>query len=109
MEIGLLIQDDVGCADGATLFMTRDNREQMCDRVGNYDISTEARELKIQWINVLLLMHAGIEPQEELPPPIGQIKFSTRGAIIGRGYIWRAIPPMPSRKESRKRETHGNR
>ena len=46
-QIDPLIQDDVGYADDATLVMGRDNREQMRERIGNYDIVTEPRELKI--------------------------------------------------------------
>ena len=81
-----LIQDDVGYPDDATLFIEKDTCEQMCDRMGNYDIVTETRELKIQWLNVLLVIHAGRGPKEELPPPFGQIKFTKGGTIIGRKY-----------------------
>ena len=56
----------------------------MCERLGNYDISTETRELKIQWINGLLLVRAGREPQEQMPPPFDQIKFSQWGTILGK-------------------------
>ena len=44
--------------------MGKDTREQMCERLGNYDISTETSELKIQWINALLV-HAGREPEKK--------------------------------------------
>ena len=78
----LVIQDNVGYDDGATLFIENDTREQMCERMGNYDISTETREIEIQWAKVLLLAHAGREPKEELPPPFDQIRFIQRGAIM---------------------------
>ena len=64
--------------------MGEDNHEQMCERLGNYDISTETSELKIQWINVLLLVHAGREPKEEMPPPFDRINFSQGGTILGK-------------------------
>ena len=56
----------------------------MCDRMGNYDITTETRELKMQWVRVHLLTHAGRGPKEELPPPFGRIKFTTGGTILGK-------------------------
>ena len=51
-QVGILIQDDVGYEDDATLITERGNRDQMCDRWGNYDIATETRELKIQGVKV---------------------------------------------------------
>ena len=70
-----IIPDDVEYADAAQLFIEKDTHGQMCERLGNYDISAETRELKIQWINVLIV-HLGREHKEEMPPPFGQIKFS---------------------------------
>ena len=64
--------------------MEHDNREEMCERLGNYDVSTETRELKIQWGNVLLIVHTGREPKEELPPPFDKIKYSQCGTILGK-------------------------
>ena len=83
MKGDLLIEDDVEYADDAQLFMGNDNREQMCERMGNCDISTETRELKIQWPKVLQLVHAGRAPEEEMPPPFDQIRFVRWGAILG--------------------------
>ena len=64
--------------------------------MGNYDMATETRELKIQWIKVLLLTHAGGEPITELSPPFGQIEFITGGTILGKeiymaGNLIRAV------------------
>ena len=75
----LLNQDDLEYADDANLHIEHDAREQLFERMGNYDISTETRDLKIQWVNVLLRTHAGSEPAEELPPPFDQIMLSTGG------------------------------
>ena len=66
-------------ADDTHLFMEQDDHGGMCEGLGNYDISTETRELEIQWVNVLLLVHTGREPKEETPPPFDQIKFSQGG------------------------------
>ena len=52
--------------------------------MGNYDIETETRELKVQWVKVLPLTHAGGEPTADLPPPYAQIKFITGGTMRGR-------------------------
>ena len=82
-KIDLLIQDDLDYAYDATICMERDNHQQMRERMRNYDIATETRDFKIQWVKVLLLMHTGTDPKEELPPPFGLIKFSTGGTIIG--------------------------
>ena len=49
----LLIQDDLEYADDANLLIGRDTHFQSCERMGNYDISTETREPIIQWLNVL--------------------------------------------------------
>ena len=70
-------------ADEAALFIENDNRDQMCERIGNYDISTEIRVRKIQWVKVRLLVHAGRAPREELPPPFDQIKIRQGGTILG--------------------------
>ena len=64
--------------------------------MGNYDIAEETRELTIQWIAVLLLVHAGEGPKKELPPPFGQIKTrhggnNTRGEIYMTGNLNRAV------------------
>ena len=77
-----IIKDDLEYADDTRLLIENDNRGQMCERIGNYDISTETREIEIQWAKVLLLAHAGREPKEELPPPFDQIRFIQRGAIM---------------------------
>ena len=69
-ETDLLIQDDAEYADDATLFVETDDREQMCERVGNYDIATETREIKIQFDNVLLLIHAWWRTEERTPTAI---------------------------------------
>ena len=81
-----IIQDDVEYADDAQLFMEKDTHEQMCARLGNYSISSETRELNIQRINVLLLVHAGREPKEATPPPFDQIKFSQGGVYWEKRY-----------------------
>ena len=52
--------------------------------MGNYDIATETRELKIQWARVLLQTQAEREPTSELPPPFDQIEFATGGTILGK-------------------------
>ena len=44
-----IIQNDIEYADDTQLLRERGTHGQMCERIGNYDISTETRELKIQW------------------------------------------------------------
>ena len=105
-QIGLLIQDDADYADGSTLFMESDNREQMCDRVGNYDIESETRRVEIQWINVLLLMRSGREPREDLHPPFGQIKFTAGGAILGKEIYMNRIPRQCRRGKNQASNPH---
>ena len=56
----------------------------MCERIGNYDISTETRELQIQWAKVQLLRHEKHKLRKSPPPPFGQIKQDRTGAILGR-------------------------
>ena len=67
----------------------KDDNGKMRERLGNNDISTETVALKIQWIKVLLLVHAGGAPKAEIPPPFDQIRFSQGGTILGNEiYIW---------------------
>ena len=80
----LLIQDDPEYADGAQLLIQRDTNEQLCKSIVNYDISTETRELKIQWAKLLQLIHAGRGPTEPLPPPFDQIIQGATGTILGK-------------------------
>ena len=47
--------NDLEYAEGTHLLIEKDTHEQMCGRIGNYDISTETRELKIQWGKVEML------------------------------------------------------
>ena len=83
-QTDLLIQDDSEYADDARLFIANGNLEQMCERMGNYDISAQTRDLEIQWAKVPLLVHAGRGPKEELPLPLDQIRFSQGGTILGK-------------------------
>ena len=76
-------------ADDTAIFTERDNHGKMCERMGNCAIATETIEIKIQWVKVLILMHAWGEPKEELPPPFGLNKFRPGGTIIG-GEIYMA-------------------
>ena len=46
---GQIIQNDIGYADDTQLLIEKDTHEQLCERIGNYDIAAETRELKIQW------------------------------------------------------------
>ena len=55
-----IVQNDL---EYAQLLMGSDTHEQMCERMGNYDIATETRELKIQWIKVELLRNEEINSQ----------------------------------------------
>ena len=50
-----IIQNDLEFADDAQLFIEKDTRGQMCERIGNYDIATETRHLTIQWGEVELI------------------------------------------------------
>ena len=43
-----IVQSDIEYADDTHLLIENDTHGQMCARIGNYDISTETRELKIQ-------------------------------------------------------------
>ena len=52
-----IIQNDIEYADEAKLLIEKDTHEQLCARIGSYDIETETRELKIQWGRVELLKH----------------------------------------------------
>ena len=85
----LLRQCDLEYADDAALLIEQDAREQLRERVGNYDIETETRELRIPWADLLLLNHAGREPTSELPPPCDQIKISNGEKDSGGKYAWR--------------------
>ena len=67
------MQNDVDNADGAQLLIEKDTHEQMCARIGNYDIATETRELKIQWEKVKLLRRKRHQLKRK-PPPFGQIQ-----------------------------------
>ena len=82
-QIDLLTQDDLVYADDAALFIGKEDREQLCERMGNYDIATETSELEIHWGEVSLLIHASRKPTADLPPPIDRIDLSTGGTIIG--------------------------
>ena len=44
-----IVQNDIEYADDTQLLIGKDARGQMCERIGNYAISTGTRELKIQW------------------------------------------------------------
>ena len=44
-----IVQNDLEYADDTQLLIERDKHGQLCERIGHYDISTEPRELKIQW------------------------------------------------------------
>ena len=101
------MQDDVEYADGAQLFMGKDTHGQMCERLGNCDISTETRELEIQWIDVLLV-HAGRDPEKDTPPPFDQIKFSRGGTILGKAIYMAKTLARQQGEESEKKQTHGN-
>ena len=78
------IQDDVEYADDNTLFIEQDSHDLMCERMGNYDISTETRAQRIQRANVMPLTQAGRGPKAGLPPTFGQIKFRSGVTIIGK-------------------------
>ena len=45
----MLIKDDIEYAHDASVFIQEVAHEQMCERMGNYDIITETIELKIHW------------------------------------------------------------
>ena len=81
----LIAQDDHEYAEGATLLREKDADGRFCERMGNYDIPADTRELTIQWIKVLLLTHAGREHTSELPPPFDHIMFRTGGWVGGGG------------------------
>ena len=68
------MQNDLEYSDDTKLLIEKDTREQMCERIGKYDISTETRELKIQWANVELLRREKHKLRKPLQPPFGQIK-----------------------------------
>ena len=44
-----IIQNDIEFADDTRLCVEKDTQEQMCERIGNYDIVTETRHRAIQW------------------------------------------------------------
>ena len=54
-----IVQNDLEYANDTQLLIERDTHGQMCERMGNYDIETETRELKIQWAKVELLGNGG--------------------------------------------------
>ena len=56
----------------------------MCERIGNYDIATETRELKIQWGKVKLLRQESRKQKEKLHPPFDQIQHNHTGTILGK-------------------------
>ena len=56
-----IVQNDLEYADDKQLLIERDTHEQMCERMGNYDIATETRELDIQWKKAERLSHGKIQ------------------------------------------------
>ena len=79
-----LIQNDLEYADDTQLFMEKDTHGQICERIGNYDIATESRHLKIQWGKVELLRPERRKLKKSLPPPFDLIKHNCTGTIIGK-------------------------
>ena len=60
-------------ADGATVLIANDSREQICEGMGKYDVVAETVERKIKWAKVSLLTRTRPKPAEQLPQPIDQI------------------------------------
>ena len=79
----------------------------MCERLGNYDISTETREPKIQWANALLIVHAGREPKDEMPP-IRPDQIQPRRDNTRKRDIWQENSTKKRKQESKKQQIHGN-
>ena len=79
-----IIQNDLEYAGDTQLLMGRDTHEQMCERIGNYDIETETRDLKIRCAKVDLLRLGRNKPTQPLPPPFDHIKQGIKGTILGK-------------------------
>ena len=79
-----LIQDGLEKEDGAHLLLSKHTHGKLCERIGNFDISTETRELTIQRANVALLIHSGRALAMQLPPTFGQIKQGAAGTLVGK-------------------------
>ena len=78
------VQNAIVFADDTKLLSENDTHEQMNERMGNYDIITETRHLKIQRGKVLLLRRDKEKHRKELPPPFGKIKHQNSGTILGK-------------------------
>ena len=79
-----IIQNDLEYADDAQLFIEKGTRGQMCERIGDYDIATETRQLNIQWGKVELLRRVRRKLREKLPPPFDRIRHNHTGTTIGK-------------------------
>ena len=64
-----IAQNGLEYADDTQLLIEKDTHEQMCAGIGNYDISTETRELKIRWAKVGILSRAAKKAQETIHTP----------------------------------------
>ena len=79
-----IVQNAIVFADDTKLLSENDTHEQMNERMGNYDIITETRHLKIQWEKALLLRRDKEKRRKELPPPFDKIKHQNSGTILGK-------------------------
>ena len=70
-----IVQNDLEFADDTQLFIAKDTHEQMCGRIGNYDISTETRHLAIQWGK--LSCYDEKDTNWKNPPPRPLIRYNT--------------------------------
>ena len=77
-----IVQNDVEYSGDAKLLISKDTHEQLCERIGNYDISAETRELEIQSIKVEILRRGENKLTRPLPAPFGQIKQKSTGTIL---------------------------
>ena len=50
-----IIQNEIEYADDTKLLIEKDTHGRLCERIENYDIITETRDLKIQWAIVEIL------------------------------------------------------
>ena len=105
----LLIQDDIEYAYDATVLIENGTNEQICERMGRYDIITETRELDVQWGNALILTRANKRPQKRLPPPFCQIKYRSGGTILGKEIYMTGNQGIQRGPESRHQRIRGEK
>ena len=78
----------------------------MNERIGNYDIITETRQLTIQWNKVYLLRRERHKLRMALPPPFDKIHHQSTGTILGKEIRMTGILKKSSNAKNCKSASH---